>query len=368
MKPIHRTLSLCLLCVAICVCLAALFATGTARMLAPAAVTPSPTPHTFPETGHTLRGVFLEYWLEHGGLAQQGYPISEEIFETSELDGRRHKVQYFERAVFERHSDNKPPYDVLLMQLGTFRYRAKYGEEGAPGQRANTDGRFFQETKHYVGGIFLKYWQEHGGLAQQGYPISDEFEEQSDLDDKTYTVQYFERAVFELHIENPSPYDVLLSQLGTFRLKEKYADGTEDDAKATPVAEATPQADGTPGTGNCKAVADEQKSGIENTGPVAITTVQYSGQEYVEIANRGASNVDVGSWQLRDKNDQDQQYRFSEGTQLAAGSSIQVYTEPGHPYSFNNRSSIWNNCGDALELLDNSGVVVSTYAYGTHLR
>jgi len=35
-------------------------------------------------------------------------------------------VQYFERAVFEAHPANAPPYDVLLAQLGTFRYRAQY--------------------------------------------------------------------------------------------------------------------------------------------------------------------------------------------------------------------------------------------------
>jgi hypothetical protein len=44
----------------------------------------------------------------------------------------------------------------------------------------------------------------------------------SDLDGKPYTVQYFERAVFEMHPENQSPYGVLLSQLGTFRYQEKY--------------------------------------------------------------------------------------------------------------------------------------------------
>ena len=72
-----------------------------------------------------------------------------------------------------------------------------------------------------MGGKFLDYWEQHGGLAQQGYPISDEFQEKSDLDGKTYTVQYFERAVFELHPENQAPYDVLLSQLGTSEYKAK---------------------------------------------------------------------------------------------------------------------------------------------------
>jgi hypothetical protein len=35
-------------------------------------------------------------------------------------------VQYFQRAVFELHPENRPPYDVLLSHLGTFRYRTEY--------------------------------------------------------------------------------------------------------------------------------------------------------------------------------------------------------------------------------------------------
>ena len=42
--------------------------------------------------------------------------------------------------------------------------------------------RLFPETKHTVGGTFRAYWEAHGGLAQQGYPISDRFVEPSDLD------------------------------------------------------------------------------------------------------------------------------------------------------------------------------------------
>src|SRR3954468_14935942 len=90
---------------------------------------------------------------------------------------------------------------------------------------AQPKARTFPETGKVVAGRFLDYWTNNGGLAQQGYPISDVFPEVSDLNGKTYTVQYFERAVFELHPENQAPYDVLLSQLGTFRYKEKYANG-----------------------------------------------------------------------------------------------------------------------------------------------
>ncbi len=196
---------------------------------------PSPTPPTslslpgdnsltFPETGKTVSGIFLDYWNAHNGLQQQGYPISELMQEKSDLDGKTYTVQYFERAVFEYHPENQPPYNVLLSQLGSFEYRKKY-PGGAPQQNANTSpgSVLFPETGARLGGKFLDYWQAHGGLQQQGYPISNEFVETSSLNGKPYLVQYFERAVFELHPENQSPYDVLLSLLGDFRYRSYYA-------------------------------------------------------------------------------------------------------------------------------------------------
>lgn len=190
----------------------------------PTATIPGSNSRTFPETGKTVNGLFLDYWDAHGGLAQQGYPISNVMGETSDLDGKAYTVQYFERAVFEYHPENQPPYNVLLSQLGTFQYKSKY-PEGAPNQSPDTSAgsRLFSETGHKVGGKFLAYWEGHGGLAQQGFPISDPFEEKSALDGKTYTVQYFERAVFEMHPENVgTQYEVLLSQLGTFQHGAKY--------------------------------------------------------------------------------------------------------------------------------------------------
>ncbi|MBF6614787.1 MAG: hypothetical protein IVW55_16880 [Chloroflexi bacterium] len=188
----------------------------------------SSTSRYFPETKHTVQGTFLKYWGENGALAQQGYPLSEEFTEISALDGKPYTVQYFERAVFEKHPENSAPYDVLLSQLGTFQYKAKYGDTGAPNQQQSSqNSQLFKETGFYVGGIFLDYWKSHGGLAQQGYPISNEFTEVNDLDGKPYTVQYFERAVFEMHPENQPPYNVLLSQLGTFELKKRYPESKQ---------------------------------------------------------------------------------------------------------------------------------------------
>ncbi len=80
---------------------------------------PLPGASYFPETGHNLRGAFLDYWLNHGGLFVSGLPISEEIMEVSPDDGRPYLVQYFERARYEYHPEYAgTKYQVLLGLLG----------------------------------------------------------------------------------------------------------------------------------------------------------------------------------------------------------------------------------------------------------
>lgn len=78
----------------------------------------SATTQYFEQTGHSLRGEFLTYWKNNGGLEQFGYPISEEFLEKSPYDGQVYTVQYFERARFEFHPANDPSSKVLLGQLG----------------------------------------------------------------------------------------------------------------------------------------------------------------------------------------------------------------------------------------------------------
>lgn len=193
--------------------------------------TPAPTAlpipgagsRTFPETGKRVSGIFLDYWNDNGGLAQIGLPLSGVIGEVSPLNGKPYTVQYFERAVMEYHPENQPPYNVLLSQLGTLQYKKKYGGNAADQKTEEGAGAMlFPQTGKHIDGKFLEYWKTHGGVALLGYPISDDFIEQSPLDGKHYTVQYFERAVMEYHPENEPPNDVLLSQLGTFQYKLKY--------------------------------------------------------------------------------------------------------------------------------------------------
>jgi len=160
------------------------------------------------------------YWQQYGGLQQFGFPISDAFDEKSALDGNTYTVQYFERAVFELHPENPPPYDVLLSQLGTFQYKKAY-PDGAPDQKQNQEaGQLFPETGKWVGGAFLQRWLNNGGLFVNGYPISDEFQEKL-ADGNTYTVQYFERARFEFHPENAAPYNVLLGALGRLEWEQR---------------------------------------------------------------------------------------------------------------------------------------------------
>ncbi|MDQ3930836.1 MAG: peptidase S8, partial [Chloroflexota bacterium] len=147
-------------------CLAFVMALLAIPLLPPSSAYVQCDSYTFPETGKTVRGKFLTYWNEHGVLPQQGYPISEEMQEKSDTDGKTYTVQYFERAVFELHPENAAPNDVLLSLLGNFLYKQKY-PNGAPAQKANTSSgsQLFQQTGKRVGGLFLDYWQKHGGLA-----------------------------------------------------------------------------------------------------------------------------------------------------------------------------------------------------------
>ena len=84
----------------------------------------------FAETGHNICGDILRAWLASGleldgrrgtteaeSLALFGLPLSDLQTETLS-DGREYQVQHFERARFELHPENAPPYNVLLGLLG----------------------------------------------------------------------------------------------------------------------------------------------------------------------------------------------------------------------------------------------------------
>ncbi|MEO8288868.1 MAG: alpha/beta fold hydrolase [Chloroflexota bacterium] len=78
-----------------------------------------------------------------------------------------------------------------------------------PAVRLTGGEKCFSETDRCMHGVFLGYWQSRGGIAAFGYPVTDELSEDG------RTVQYTERARFELHPElRDTPSEVLLSLLG----------------------------------------------------------------------------------------------------------------------------------------------------------
>ena len=200
----------------------------SATMFDPAARVPNPNQPGvayFPETGHTLRGAFRRVWERNGGLAQFGYPLTEEYAEVSETDGNTYTVQYFERARFELHPEHAgTPYEVLLGLLGNT--LTAHRKEEAPFLRAAANGQpgavYFRETGHNMAPEFVEYWRRNGGLAIYGYPISEPFREVNAADGRSYLVQYFERNRFEHHPELAGTrYEVLLGLLGSEVLARK---------------------------------------------------------------------------------------------------------------------------------------------------
>ena len=97
-----------------------------------------------------------------------------------------------------------------------------------PGLMADT--LYFEQTGHYVDDLFLQYYRTHGlemgdpgvsereALALFGYPISEGFDEINPDRGEVIHVQYFERARFEYHRDNPEPFKVLLGRLGAHTL------------------------------------------------------------------------------------------------------------------------------------------------------
>jgi len=210
-----------------------------ARLNTPATRIPafSSTPERryFPETGHSLSHGFKAFWERSGGLPIFGYPLTEEFSEINPDLGKPFTVQYFERQRFEYHPELAgTPYEVQLGRLGVedAKRRGLLGHpafQPIPASAVSGDCWFFPETGHAVCGRFLAYWRSYGlefgdpgisfreSLALFGYPISEPF-----TDPVTgLTIQYFERARFEYHPENPEPYQVLLGLLGRDLVRAK---------------------------------------------------------------------------------------------------------------------------------------------------
>ncbi|MEX2426289.1 MAG: glycosyl hydrolase [Thermomicrobiaceae bacterium] len=84
-----------------------------------------------------------------------------------------------------------------------------------PEDEADERVRYFEPTGHELREPFLRYWEDHGGLAMFGYPTSRVFEVRG------RKVQYFERARFEYWPENAgTQWEVQLGLLGRYESRD----------------------------------------------------------------------------------------------------------------------------------------------------
>lgn len=81
--------------------------------------------------------------------------------------------------------------------------------------RADPNVIYFPETGHAVAYGFKTFWQQHGGLATFGYPLTEEFSMTDPATGRRRTVQYFERFRLEHDPEESDPAkQVTVSRLG----------------------------------------------------------------------------------------------------------------------------------------------------------
>ena len=181
-----------------------------------------------------VSGDFLAYWQRHGGLPVFGYALTERRQEN----GR--DTQYFERQRFEAHPEMQPPYNILLGRLGAelLERRGIDWQTDLPAASPKSACIWFSQTRHNVCNQassvgFATYWRTHGlefdgrsgksfaeSLALFGYPISEAAMETNSSGDRVLT-QWFERARFEWHPNNPAAYRVLLGRLGAELLQDR---------------------------------------------------------------------------------------------------------------------------------------------------
>ncbi len=167
-----------------------------------------------PQTQHTLRGAFYQYWKNYGREGIFGWPISEEFVEMRD-DGRVVTVQYFERFRFELHPERPAPHHVQLGRIGD-QVLLLQGRnwftfpKGAP----QPGCLFFEGTGHSLCGVFLDFWRSRGlesdgvpgtsfaeSMALFGQPLSEPQRETLPSGGEIW-VQWFERARFEDHGPN----------------------------------------------------------------------------------------------------------------------------------------------------------------------
>ncbi len=161
----------------------------------------TPENRYFSETGHNLGGEFLKFYNSNlNAIFLYGYPITEEFVSKDSKT-----VQYFQRARFEYRADLPEGQRVQITPLGSLTYVSTGKLDVAP---TPFSCRSYAETGNMVCFAFLEFFDQYGGVAQFGYPISGFEYHENNL------VQYFEKARLEWQPWRAEGQRVVVSDLG----------------------------------------------------------------------------------------------------------------------------------------------------------
>ncbi len=202
----------------------------------------------FSETNQCISGRLRQFWEQNGGLPVFGLPITPQ--QEATIEGQVVQVQWFERNRLELHPQNAPPHDVLLGRLGVDAL-VQQGRDWHtfPTSAPQAGCRYVAETQQNICGDILSTWQAQGleldglpgssdaeSLALFGLPLSAAHTEtltDTEGTTTTLTVQWFERARFEIHPQQPPPFRVQLGLLGS-ELQQGIAPATPPTPAGTP--------------------------------------------------------------------------------------------------------------------------------------
>jgi hypothetical protein len=151
----------------------------------------------FAETGHNLAEPFRSRWEQAGGTLVLGAPLSEERWAT----GAGGVLQTFEKLTLLYDPGAEAPFDVRGQRLDKTLWlelapRSAFAKAAGC---AGPDCLFVAETGHTVSGAIAAFWQDLGGEAFLGKPLTEPY-----LDGDApgaLNVQLFENAVLEEYAE-----------------------------------------------------------------------------------------------------------------------------------------------------------------------
>ena len=177
------------------------------------------TSNTFP-----ISPIFQAYYANHGGMKILGEPISAELIENGAT------VQYFQNARLEYHPQLPAENQIFMAGLG----EQFYGRSPCvPIASAELNTLYFNDC-HSVSPEFRGFFEDYGGVAFFGYPISERYIYSN------WLAQNYERATVIWDVSKAVDYQFSLLPLGALACPDAACDTALRAAiVAPPVSTAT---------------------------------------------------------------------------------------------------------------------------------